>query len=208
MDEIAAVILAAGRATRWRASGGAEATAQASKLVADYRGRPIVRAVALSALASRARPALVVVGHDAQAVRAALEGLNVTFVDNPRFAEGLSTSLRAGLSAVPARCAGAVMLLGDMPEVSAALIDALIGGFEARPGARAAAPLRADGLGNPALLARAMFGEAMALEGDRGARALIETAGADRVEIEWPGREAALDIDDLAAWRRAQDDDL
>lgn len=205
MVEIAAVILAAGRATRWRASGGVEATSQATKLVADFRGQPIVRAVAQAALASRARPAFVVVGHEAQAVRAALDGLAVTFVDNPHFAEGLSTSLRAGLSVVPARCAGAVILLADMPEVSPQLIDALIEGFEARPGARAAAPRRAGGLGNPALLARATFDEAMALSGDRGARGLIEAAGAHRVEVAWPGAETALDIDDVAAWRQARD---
>lgn len=191
MAEVAAVLLAAGRATRWLASGGAEPT----KLVAPWRGRPLARAAAEAALASRARPVIAVLGHEAGLVRAALAGLPLEFVVNADYARGLSTSLRAGLAAVPATTQAAVVLLGDMPLVSGALIDALIEGFESRPDALAAAPRGAAGLGNPVLLARALFAPAMALDGDRGARALVEAAGARRVEVAWEGEEARLDID-------------
>lgn len=192
MAEVAAILLAAGRASRWRASGGREAT----KLVAPWRGRPMARAVAEAALASRARPLVVVLGHEAAAVRAALDGLPAAFVENRDFAQGLSTSLRAGLAALPARCDGAVVLLGDMPEVGADLIDALIAGFEARPDALAVAPRGAGGLGNPVLLSRGLFAQAAELSGDKGARRLVERAGARRVEIDWAGEEIALDIDE------------
>lgn len=190
--EVAAIILAAGRATRWRASGGIEPT----KLVAEWRGRPMVRAVAEAALASRAASVMVVLGHEAGLVRAALDGLPLIFVENPDYALGLSTSLRAGLAATPSRAAGALVLLGDMPEVSADLIDALIAGLENRPDALAVAPRGPQGLGNPALLARELFSHASAIVGDKGARALVEAAGARRVEIDWKGDEATLDVDE------------
>ena len=92
---IAAVVLAAGRSTRM----GAE-----NKLLADIGGKPMVRRVVEAALASRARPVLVVTGHQADGVRAALAGLEVAFVDNPDYAVGLSSSLKAGI----ARAAGRV----------------------------------------------------------------------------------------------------
>jgi len=198
MAEVAAIILAAGRATRWRESGGREPT----KLVALWRGKPLARAAAEAALASRARPVTVVTGHESDAVRAALAGLDLRFVENAAYAEGLSTSLRAGLAAVPAACAGALILLGDMPAVSAALMDALIAGLEARPEALAVAPRGPAGLGNPVLLARALFDQAAALGGDKGARSLVEAAGARRIEIAWAGEEAAFDVDTADALRR------
>ena len=197
MAEVAAVILAAGRATRWRASGGAEPT----KLVAEWGGRPMVRAVAEAALASRARPVAAVLGHEAALVRAALAGLPVSAVINADYAKGLSTSLRAGLAAVPATAKAAVVLLGDMPKVDGGLIDALIDAFAARPDALAVAPRSAAGLGNPVLLARELFAQATALDGDRGARALVEAAGARRVEVAWEGEATRLDIDEVGALR-------
>ena len=107
---IAAVILAAGRSTRM---GGP------NKLLAEIGGKPLVRIAAEEALASRARPVIVVTGHQRDKVEAALEGLDVQRVHNPDFAEGLSTSLKAGLAAVPDDVDGAIVCLGDMPQVDA-----------------------------------------------------------------------------------------
>src|SRR5205814_5377025 len=87
---IAAVVLAAGRSTRM---GGP------NKLVAEIGGKPLVRIAAEQALASRAQPVLVVTGHDRERIEAALSGLAVRFVYNPDFADGLGTSLRAGIAA-------------------------------------------------------------------------------------------------------------
>src|SRR6187200_399930 len=99
---IACIVLAAGRSTRMGA---------ANKLLAEVGCKPMVRIVVETALASTARPVLVVTGHQAAEVRAALAGLVITFVDNPDFALGLSSSLKAGIRAVPAICAGALVLL-------------------------------------------------------------------------------------------------
>ena len=165
---IAALVLAAGKASRYRAAGGAAPT----KLVADYRGKPLVRWAVEAALAARTRPVTVVTGHARAEVEAALAGLDVRFVHNPDFAEGLSTSLRAGLAALGAEVAGAVVLLGDMPDAAAQTIDALIDAFVAAD-ADAAIPVFAGARGNPGLLGRALFARAAQLTGDEGARGLL-----------------------------------
>jgi molybdenum cofactor cytidylyltransferase len=195
MADIAALILAAGRATRYRASGGTEP----SKLVALYRGEPLVRWAARAALASRARPAIVVTGHAREEVEAALAGLDVRFVPNPDYADGLSASLRAGVAAA-GEAEGAVVLLGDMPEASARVVDALIAAFEAQPAARAAVALHAGQRGNPVLLGRTLFPEVARLSGDEGARRLLAGLTPDEVAaVEAADAAVTLDID------RAQD---
>jgi len=176
MAEIAALVLAAGRASRYRAAGGAEPT----KLVAPYRGEPLVRWAVRAALASRARPVVVVTGHARAEVEAALAGLDVGFVHNADYAEGLSTSLRAGVAALP-EAGGAVVLLGDMPEASAGVVDALIASFEATPGALAAVALYGGRRGNPVLLASGLFAEVARLSGDEGARGLLAGLATDRI---------------------------
>jgi len=200
MTEIAAVILAAGRSSRYCELGGAEA----SKLVADYRGAPLVRAVADAALASRAQPIFVVTGHARAEVEAALAGLPLTFVDNPDFATGLASSLKTGIGALPQGVAGAVVLLGDMPEIQARVIDSLIDRFADNPDAAAAAPVFAGQRGNPVLLGRSLFLKLARLGGDEGARRLLKGA---EVVIDVPFDDAAvtLDIDtpaELAAARK------
>src|SRR5262249_59148937 len=107
---IAAVVLAAGRSTRM---GGP------NKLLAEIAGRPLVRFVVEEALASRAKPIIVVVGHQRAEVEKALAGLLVQLVHNSDFAQGLGTSLKAGIAAVPAEADGAIVCLGDMPQVDA-----------------------------------------------------------------------------------------
>ena len=177
MPDVAAIVLAAGSAARYRAAGGPEAT----KLIADYRGEPLARWAARAALASRARPVVVVTGHARAEVEAALAGLDLRFAHNPDFAQGLATSLRAGVAALPADAAGALVLLGDMPETSAATADALIAAFEAMPGALAAVALYRGRRGNPVLLGRGLFAEVGGLSGDEGARGLLQGLPPDRI---------------------------
>jgi molybdenum cofactor cytidylyltransferase len=170
MVEVAALVLAAGRASRYRAAGGVEPT----KLVADYRGKPLVRWAVEAALASQARPVIVVTGHARAEVEAALAGLDVRFVHNPDFADGLSTSLRRGLAALGEEIAGAVVLLGDMPDASPVIVDQLIGFFTRLRGFKAVVPMYEGRRGNPALLGRALFAQAAQLTGDEGARGLLQ----------------------------------
>ncbi|HYA72186.1 MAG TPA: nucleotidyltransferase family protein [Roseiarcus sp.] len=201
MAEIGAIVLAAGRSSRFRAEGGEDV----SKLVAVLDGKPLVRHAAEAALASRARPVVVVTGHAREAVEAALAGLPLLFAHNADFASGLASSLKAGVAALPSGVAGALVLLGDMPRIKAPLLDRLIGAFAARPFALAAAPVYAGRRGNPVLLARALFPALARLEGDEGARRLLSEADPQRiVEVEVESDGVTLDIDtpgELAAAR-------
>jgi molybdenum cofactor cytidylyltransferase len=202
MRKVGAIVLAAGASTRFRAGGGLGAT----KLVAKLAGKPIVRRVAEAALAAKARPIVVVTGYARDSVEGALADLDVQLAFNPKFASGLASSLSVGLSAMPSDVAGALVLLGDMPEIEARLIDALIEAFLAREGALAAAPLSEGRRGNPVLLGRGLFEAAMRLKGDEGARRLIGALSeGDLIEVEASDMGVTFDVDtpeDLAAAQR------
>ncbi len=170
---IAAVVLAAGRGTRM--GGG--------KLLRDLDGQPLVRHAVVAALASRARPVVVVTGAEAGGVAAALAGLDVILVDNPAHEDGLSTSLRAGIAALTEHDVdGALVCLGDMPRVTAAHLDAVIDGFDPEADATIVVPTCERKRGNPVLWARRHFAAIANLTGDVGARALIERH-ADQVRL-------------------------
>jgi molybdenum cofactor cytidylyltransferase len=208
VTRVGAVVLAAGQSARFRAAGGPGAT----KLVAKLGDKPIVRMAAEAALASKARPVVVVTGHARASVEAALAGLDVEAAHNPEFSSGLASSLRVGISAMPGDVAGALFLLGDMPWIEPRLIDAMIDAFLAKERALAAAPTRGGRRGNPMLLGRGLFEAAMRLTGDEGARRLIGSLSADElVEVEAPDAGVIVDIDtpsELAAARRSRTGDL
>ncbi|WP_036260170.1 nucleotidyltransferase family protein [Methylocapsa aurea] len=199
MGEIAAIILAAGRSSRFNAGP------HDTKLVVPLSGKPLVRHVAEAALASRARPILVVTGHAAPKIAAALAGLDLSLVENPKHQAGLSSSLKAGIAALPETARGAVILLADMPRVSGALIDRLIQAFEAsvKP-PHAVAPVRAGLRGNPVLIGRPLFDPVAHLEGDRGARLLIEAAGEGLLECPVDDDAIEIDVDTKDALRRLE----
>ena len=183
---IAAVVLAAGRSTRM---GGP------NKLLAEIAGRPLLRIVVEEALASHAKPVIVVVGHERAEVEKALAGLPVQLIHNPDFAQGLGTSLKAGIAAVPAEADGAIVCLGDMPQVDASLIDRLIAAFDPDRGALIVMPTVEGRRGNPVLWSRRFFPDLMAIEGDVGARHFIGRYSEAVVEVPFEGRAALVDID-------------
>jgi molybdenum cofactor cytidylyltransferase len=183
---IAAVVLAAGRSTRM---GGS------NKLVAEIGGKPLVRIAAEQALASRAKPVIVVTGHEHERVETALARLPVRIVHNPEFAQGLGTSLKTGIAAVPPEADGAVVCLSDMPQVNATLIDRLIAAFDPEKGALAVMPTIDGRRGNPVLWSRRFFPDLMAIEGDIGARNLITRYSEAVVEVPVTGTAALVDID-------------
>ena len=179
---IAAIVLAAGRSSRMGAH----------KMLADIAGKPMLRWVVEAALASRARPVLVVTGHQATEVEGALAGLGVGLIHNSDFALGLSNSLKAGIRALPLACDGALILLGDMPEITAAHIDHLIAAFT--PGA-IVVPTHEGRRGNPVLWPAPCFAEMLQLEGDTGAQRLL-TVHADIVrEVALPTPAIFTDVD-------------
>jgi molybdenum cofactor cytidylyltransferase len=192
----AAVVLAAGRGTRM---GGQ------NKLLAKIDGKPIIRHSTEAALASRASRVIVVTGHDAAAVRDALQGLDVLAVHNPDYAQGLSTSLRRGIASVPADMDAALVMLGDMPLVTPRLIDELSVAQEANPTASIVMPVCDGQRGKPVLWHRSLFAELQAVEGDIGARNLFERHVRDLVEVPTADEAALIDIDtaeELARYAR------
>jgi len=192
---VAAIILAAGRSTRM---GGP------NKLLAELGGKPLVRIVTEQALASKAQGVIVVTGHQAEQVEKALQGLNVKFVRNPDFAQGLASSVKAGVAAVPGDADGAVICLGDMPLIDAHLIDRLIEAFAPDRGNLIAVPVSDNRRGNPVLWSRRFFKELMTLDGDIGARHLIARHGEAVAEVPVEGHGAFLDIDTPQALAAAQ----
>jgi molybdenum cofactor cytidylyltransferase len=195
MPQVAALILAAGRSSRFIEKNGGGT----SKLLAGIAGEAMIVRVVKAALASQARPVVVVVGHQQAEVRAALAGLDVTFVDNPRYAEGLSTSLKAGLAALPKEIDGALVQLGDMPSVPAATLDLLIAAFNPLEGRAIVVPTAGGKRGNPVLWGRAFFKEMSKLQGDVGARHLIGTYPEAVAEVAMKDDGVLLDIDEPAA---------
>jgi molybdenum cofactor cytidylyltransferase len=192
---IAGLVLAGGRSSRM---------APRNKLLESVGGEPMVHCVAAVALAGGAMPVIVVTGHEAPTVAAALRGLNVTIVANPDYAEGLSTSLREGLRALPAGIDGALILLGDMPEVEASVLGALMVAFT---GTNAiCVPARHGRRGNPVLWGSAYFAEMMELTGDSGAKLLMARHEAQLIEVEVMTDSIFEDVDapeDLARLKRS-----
>jgi molybdenum cofactor cytidylyltransferase len=183
---VAAVVLAAGRGTRM---GGA------NKLASPLDGEPLLRRVVASAFASSLRPVVVVTGHEPERAKAVLDGLDVSFVHNPDYAEGISTSLATGIKALPEDVAAAAVLLGDMPRVSPDLIDRLAQALNPEAGGLIAVPVREGRRGNPVVWSRRFFPELITLEGDVGARHLIGANAEAVVEVPVDDDDAFIDVD-------------
>lgn len=185
--DLGAVLLAAGRASRMGEAG--------HKLLAEFDGVALVRRIAERALDALPGPVVAVTGHRAPEVSTALTGLPLTLVDNPDFATGMASSLKAGLSVpVLADVAGVMVLLADMPGLRSSDLERLRDAFLEAEG-RAIVRAVADGKrGNPVILPRVTFGDLMLLEGDVGARHVIETCGLPIIDVEL-GAAAHVDVD-------------
>jgi molybdenum cofactor cytidylyltransferase len=182
---VAALLLAAGRSSRMGAN----------KMLAEIDGRPMVVRTAQRLLSSRARPIVAVLGNMADDVDAALGKLPVQRVRNPDFAEGLSTSLKGGLAALPPDIDGVIVCLGDMPLIAGRDLDRLIAAFNPLEGRAIVVPARRGKRGNPILWSRQFFAEMMALKGDAGARKLIDEHADLVAEVEMDSDAIFIDID-------------
>ena len=179
---IAGVVLAAGASSRFGAN----------KLLLPLDSEPLVRRAARQAVEPSLSPVIVVLGHEAEQVASALNGLAVETVINPGYRAGMHGSLQTGIERVPGDCAAAVVLLGDMPLVTGAMIAELAVRFR-----RGAEPLVLSLYGEvqapPTLYARSLF-PALAGAGAGGGREVVLAHRSEAAEVRWP--EALLaDVD-------------
>jgi len=181
---IAAIILAAGQSSRMGFN----------KLLADVGGKPLIVRTVENIVASGVRKVFVITGHQANDVEAALEQSSITIIHNPNFASGMASSIKAGIAALH-DFDGALICLGDMPLVSSVVIDQMISAFDPEMKRGLVLPVHKGALGNPILWGAIYFPELLKLEGDRGARGLIEKYRAQATEIEVGDDSIALDAD-------------
>lgn len=185
-QRMAAVVLAAGSARRF--GGG--------KLLADYRGAPLLHGALAAARAAPVSSVIVVTGADAAAVGACACAFDpdVRLVHAADHAEGMAASLRAGIAAVPEDAEAAFVFLGDMPRVPHGVLSPLA--VAVAHGAVAAAPVFAGRQGNPVVLGRALFPAVANLSGDVGARPLLKALGPRLARIEAPDDGVLFDVDE------------
>jgi molybdenum cofactor cytidylyltransferase len=191
---IAGIVLAAGSASRMGTN----------KVLLRVWGESLVRRAAHTAAEAGLDPVLVVVGHEADLVRAELTGTRCQAVLNARHARGMSTSLDAGVAAVPADAAAAVVLLADMPFVQAAMVRAVLDRH-----LEGGAPVVASRYGAvsapPVLYARSLFPELRGGEGEGRGREVVQRHAGEVAWVDWPESVLAdLDVADDVERARAR----
>ncbi|TNE33399.1 MAG: 4-diphosphocytidyl-2C-methyl-D-erythritol kinase [Alphaproteobacteria bacterium] len=193
---VAVLVLAAGQSRRM----GPE-----NKLLAEVEGKALLRHVIEQAKASKASGVFAVTGHERDRTEALLKDLGIKSFHNPDYAEGLSSSLKAGFAALGEEYDGIIIALGDMPRISSALFDQLIDAFDIEEGRAIIVPTWKGKRGNPVLIASEFKPEIMALAGDIGAKPLI-AEHADLVhQIETGDNAIFTDVDTPEALSRIRE---
>ena len=197
-DKIAGILLAAGQSRRM---------GSINKLLAPIAGKPLVRHAAEAMVAAALSPLIIVIGHEADKVAAALDGLPVALVFNPDHASGQAASVGVGVGALDGDVTDVLIGLGDMPLVSPAVLETMVQNHLERDDHQRCItlPTNAGRRGNPVLWGRAFFPELSALTGDSGGRQLLDdhVAAQNLVECDDPAIFQDVDtVEALAAMTR------
>lgn len=160
---IAGIVLAAGLSLRMGRP----------KLLLDWGGKPVVRRAVERVKAGGVDEIVIVLGHEGQAIREALKGLPVRFVENPEPEAGQASSIACGGAALDSGVRAALIALGDQPALPSGVIPRLLETFK-DTGKAIVAPVYRGTQGNPVLFSSAVFPELRALMGDRGGRSVVE----------------------------------
>ncbi len=189
---IGAIILAAGGSSRMGSP----------KQLLPYRGRPLICHAVEQVMASGAGPIFVVLGANTETIAEALPG-GVTVCSNPRWREGMGTSVRVGVeAAIAARVDAVIIALGDQPLISPLILNSLISTHR-ETGRALVASRYAGGAGVPALFAKDLFVELLELPPASGCKRLIEAHSGEAAFIDCPQGE--LDIDTPEDYARANE---
>ncbi len=197
---VAAIILGGGRSTRM---------GPINKLTSTFEGKPLIAHVADAALASNADGIILVTGHEKDEVLKALAGRPMSYAHNPDYADGLSTSIKAGIKAateLDPPVDAAVILLGDMPLITADLINRLIEARDPSDDKFICVPVVGKKRGNPVLWDASFFGDLLNLSGDVGAKALLAQNSDLVAEVPVDGDAPLTDFDTPEAlWHHQTD---
>jgi len=181
--QIAAIVLAGGLSRR---------AGSLNKLLLPLANTALIVHAVEAALGSLAAPVIVVTGHDALRLREALGTRDLIYTHNAGYLEGQASSIRCGLNALPQDIDGALICLGDMPQIQSQHLDALVDSF--KPNA-ISVPLCAGRRGNPVLFPTSLFPELNKLTGDTGGRELIATGSTPVIEVEVDSPAIFYDVD-------------
>lgn len=184
--EIAAVILAAGRSTRF---------ADRNKLLLPIKGKPVIAAVVDTAAGAGFSPIVVVTGHDEPGLCEALREYEVDMATNHGWQDGLASSLRTGIAALSGTVDGALIMLGDMPLVQERTLQALRMAFITAGCDQIVYPTYRDQQGNPVLFPARFFGDILKLRGHWGAKELLKKYASETVAVAVESDDILLDID-------------
>ena len=189
---VAGVVLAAGASTRMGQN----------KLLFDLEGESVVRRAVRVALAGGLDPVLVVVGHEAERVQRELDGLSCRIIENADYQRGINVSLKTGIAAVPDSSAAAIVMLADMPFVTAEMIATLIANYRS-----STAPLVIsdyDGVNAPPMLYdRALFPELQTMEGEGCGKVVVRRHRGEAAVVAWPAA-ALTDFDEPGDFARVR----
>ena len=185
-NRIVAILLAAGRSTRMGRS---------NKLLADVDGQAMILHAVDAMLGAKVDHVILVTGHEASRIRDTVHERPLTVVHNPDYAQGLSTSLKVGLGALPDDTGGILIGLGDMPRIKSTDINRLIAAFNPDEGRSISVPTVHGKRGNPVLFSIDFVEEMLGIEGDVGAKHLIGAHAEKVVEIEMDDEASLIDVD-------------
>ncbi|MEO0592949.1 MAG: molybdopterin-binding/glycosyltransferase family 2 protein [Myxococcota bacterium] len=184
---VGGVLLAAGLSRRMGAT---------NKLLAEIDGVPLVRRATQVLKKSRLNPVTVVLGHDAERIKASLMGIDVEFVSNPDFADGMGTSIRAGIEVLARQeVDAAIVALADMPWIRPEHVDALIDAFDPEGESTVCMPVYGRKRGNPVLWSAAHFDALRSLSGDVGGRAVLDRVSPSICYVEIDEAAIHADVD-------------
>ncbi|MFC1664342.1 NTP transferase domain-containing protein [Pseudomonadota bacterium] len=179
------IVLAAGRSTRM---------GDKNKLLQPYQGQSIISWVV--ATAKLVCPQVfVVTGHQSAQIKSELTNHAVTFVSNLDYASGLSSSLAAGITALPPEIDAAIICLGDMPRTKAEHLKNLMDAYDPQHDHSICLPVFSGKRGNPVLWGHKYFSELTHLKGDKGARDLLNEYHDQVLEVQMDDNSIHFDID-------------
>jgi nicotine blue oxidoreductase len=195
MSRVSAIVLAAGSGSRF--GGG--------KLLAPFGGRPLIAATLSGLRGAPVDEIIVVVGAEGERLRSITAAYKTRIIENPDWAEGMSTSVRAGLRACTSDTRAAVVCLADQPLVGAVAVERLVEAFE--QGATVTVATYGGEMRNPVLFARGVWPLLLReMSGDRGARVFLKHHREIVTEVSCDDVADPADVDTVEDLRRLEGD--